>query len=171
MHRAPVQFLQNWPIPSTQKTKPNKKKKAAASIRWVHEWGFIKISELAVIHFFLVSCFTQSLKCILCSTFSVPWIWKAGKQHRSLLVDDGRCDAQPPKLGTMVIQTHVLPIRAESILVPVLVWSIWKAGREMAGGDSKTSTFTPKLPRVPLHAEGIPAGSQQGAAGCAATSC
>lgn len=48
------------------------------------------------------------------------------------------------------------------ILAPILVSSIWKAGGEIAGGPSRTTTFMPKLQRVPLCAEGIPVGSQRG---------
>lgn len=79
-------------------------------------------------------------------------------EGRNLPVDPGRCDAQCPKLGTVVIR-FLSGLNPPCILVPIAVLSIWKAGGEMAGGPSSTTTFIVKLQSVPPHAEDIPARS------------
>lgn len=51
------------------------------------------------------------------------------------------------------VQTNFCTVMTACILVPVLVLSSWQAGRDVAGGHSRSTTFLLKPPGAPLWKE------------------
>lgn len=65
----------------------------------------------------------------------------------------------------MVLQPQPSPFCAELTTEPILISSIRKAGGDMAGGRSKTTTCCSQLQCIAVCTQDIPAGSQHGADG------
>lgn len=87
-------------------------------------------------------------------------------------MDAGRCGAQYPKLGTVVVQPRSFPSRAEATLHPCAYTGLVRLeGRRRNGRWTQQDHHLHTEASIPLCAEGIPAGSQRGAAGSAATPC